>query len=505
MKRAILLALFAPLLSLGLGLSADAFVHHKMQARGGAFANTESLAFDGSADYLVVPTGSLLDITGAPNSREITWGIWARTASTAGGNLLSRYASSCGAFDYALGYNPTTGTNEFYAGAGCTPSNGPVAATGAWHLFLGRVKDEAGTKTYRISIDGQAFTSPVSAGANVGTVRWIFGCGWTSVAEAAVSGCLHGNMDEIFVFGVGLTDAEGAEAYNSGAPGDLRRHSQRSNLKHWWRGDGDTLPTVRDWIGTAHATAVGDVAKSSNVPLANTASLTFDGTGDYVVLPTGAMSDMEGSLSANERTVSIWAKVPTDAAGNTAHVGQYDGAGGALHNVQWLQYRYGTGNHAALYPGMNATLIDATGAAPTGAWYHMLGTVRNEAGTYKGRLFVNGAEVGTAVNVTGSTWDAVVAWLFGCWWTDSTMSATTACLNGSLDEIAMFDAGFTAAEVTEIYNRGKPGNPRGHSKASSLKHWWRMGDGDVLPTIRDQVGAAHGTAVGNTALSTDVP
>ena len=47
----------------------------------------------------------------------------------------------------------------------------------------------------------------------------------------------------------------------------------------------------------------------------------------------------------------------------------------------------------------------------------------------------------------------------------------------------------TADEVTALYNSGSPINLLANSgdyvSSGSLKHWWRMGDGDTYATIED--------------------
>ena len=56
-------------------------------------------------------------------------------------------------------------------------------------------------------------------------------------------------------------------------------------------------------------------------------------------------------------------------------------------------------------------------------------------------------------------------------------------------------------QVGELYNSGTPIDPRTHSRSSNLIHWYRFGDdlvGDLIPTIKDQVGSSNGTMT-NTA------
>lgn len=48
--------------------------------------------------------------------------------------------------------------------------------------------------------------------------------------------------------------------------------------------------------------------------------------------------------------------------------------------------------------------------------------------------------------------------------------------NGHDNEVSFWDTNFTAGEITELYNGGKPSNLQCHSKATNLVGWPRMGE-----------------------------
>jgi len=56
---------------------------------------------------------------------------------------------------------------------------------------------------------------------------------------------------------------------------------------------------------------------------------------------------------------------------------------------------------------------------------------------------------------------------------------------GLLDEVAIWEKVLTQAEVTELYNGGVVGDLNSHSAVSSLKGWFRMGDGTTPPIMTD--------------------
>ena len=79
----------------------------------------------------------------------------------------------------------------------------------------------------------------------------------------------------------------------------------------------------------------------------------------------------------------------------------------------------------------------------------------------------------------------------------------------NVNDIAVWSTALIPAQITSIYNNGHPLdhlNTMGIG-ASSLIHWWRMGDGpgDVGTTIKDQVGSANGTLTNGASIIKDAP
>lgn len=67
--------------------------------------------------------------------------------------------------------------------------------------------------------------------------------------------------------------------------------------------------------------------------------------------------------------------------------------------------------------------------------------------------------------------------------------------SGHVDDVSFWLTELSADDITEIYNDGKPGNLFLHTETEHLQHWYRLGDGDTLPTFNDSKGSVHGTAV----------
>ncbi len=68
-------------------------------------------------------------------------------------------------------------------------------------------------------------------------------------------------------------------------------------------------------------------------------------------------------------------------------------------------------------------------------------------------------------------------------------------MTGNIDEATAWSEGLSAADVTELYNNGKPINPSTHSAVADLTNHWRMGEGDTISSITDLVGSNDATPV----------
>lgn len=78
--------------------------------------------------------------------------------------------------------------------------------------------------------------------------------------------------------------------------------------------------------------------------------------------------------------------------------------------------------------------------------------------------------------------------------------------DGLIDEMTVWDSELTLVQVRKLLNHGTPGDPTAHL-GQTPQAWWKMGDGDTLPTIVNHGSISSGnlTATGGPTLSTTVP
>ena len=217
---------------------------------------------------------------------------------------------------------------------------------------------------------------------------------------------------------------------------------------------------------------------AAGTPFTNTYSVDFDGVDDYVDL-----GRVEPSTTA--LTISAWV-YKTDAT-----------VSGIVSKAASSNYGLGIwGANLNFY--IKTTSWSGASASFTGSylnqWVHVCGTWDGTTIT----LYINGSSVATASktgSITYSTENTRIGDLEG---------AAGWNFDGNIDEVAIWGSALTSGNVTTIYNSGTP------TDLSSLSPvaWYRMGDGDVFPTLTDHgSGSNNGTMTNMVAgdIVADVP
>ena len=200
-----------------------------------------------------------------------------------------------------------------------------------------------------------------------------------------------------------------------------------------------------------------------------TKSVLFGGTNEYVT-----MGDVLGFEYTDPFSVSFWLKTTTSGY----LISKMDSAPRG-----WGAYITASSGIEFLLINTSATnLIDVFG--PTGLndgrWHHVVWTT--DGTTAAGvTCYVDGSAVGTTTSSDTLSATIVSTGPLNL----ASRTNGTGVYAGDLDEVAVYDKELTSGEVTAIYNGGLPNDLSQLSSASNLVGWWRMGEGDTFPTLRD--------------------
>jgi hypothetical protein len=306
-----------------------------------------------------------------------------------------------------------------------------------------------------------------------------------------------GNIDELAIYSKELSSTEVIEIYNGKLPADLDSLSSHRSLVGWWRmGDGDISPTLLDnAIRSANpypvihdASGPFDGIMTSMVPSniqndvpARKRAVTFDGINEYVtmgdILNLDRPDDFSFSFwfkskSPNENYI-LFGKAPAAVPG---------GYFGELSPDGYIQFAM---SHTW---STNTMFVRTTnGAFNDGQWHHCVITHNSAIGggstVASCEIYVDGVGqpkttiYDNLINDIGTSADF--------WLGDRVSDSPTYAFNGLLDEFAVYNKVLSAGEVVEIYNEGSPILLDSLSSSGNLLNWWRMGDGDTYPTLKD--------------------
>ena len=235
----------------------------------------------------------------------------------------------------------------------------------------------------------------------------------------------------------------------------------------------------------------------------NQYSLSFDGTDDYLLMGTSAIS-----LDTNF-TISAWFKPTSNAlSGYDFICGWGNNASGESRVMQILNSKLSFEIYFSRISG--ATTLSAN------TWYH--GAV-----TFSGNdveIFLNGQSDGTGTfptsangsnsSVSKATMSSSLTFAGG---TPAMTAVGFAPFSGLIDEFAVFDSVLTSTDISTLRGGASAGTLGEPVDISSLNPvgWWRMGDNDggTGTIISDQNGGGNewndGTLTNGPTFSTTVP
>jgi len=194
-----------------------------------------------------------------------------------------------------------------------------------------------------------------------------------------------------------------------------------------WHLDGSgTLVVVS--AGSNNGTSSGTTSETGHV---SGNSRGFDGTNDYISVPTGITSNRAAF------SISLWANLDTTAAIRGLYTQWEAGSVSVLLRVSSGSLQFFTYTTAQIGGTTQAF-------STTGVWTHFVATY--DGSTMK--TYVNSVLSGTTFSASGSTNNTGALEYIG---NDGTNSSD---FDGEIDEVNTWNRAITQSEVTELYNSG---------------------------------------------------
>jgi len=297
------------------------------------------------------------------------------------------------------------------------------------------------------------FTGNISYSGTAGTVVTAIGAGYSS---SAATNLFPGSIDDVRIYNRALSASEITQLYNSG----LARINQSvpavasAGLVGWWTFDGaNMINNVVDRSGQNNTGylkfgTLGNVSTSSMVTVGKLGQgLKFDGRDDYVNVPNTSRLAVE--LSAF--SVSAWVKVSNQpASGNRTYflfkgnTGRTDGYSFLYNNLSGTK-QINLVKGGVTLQGVNQTLANNT-------WYHLM-AVQNFSGGHPSSVtyYVNGVNIGSYVDSSDYSNSDTEAVSLGA---GNVSASVSFPLNGSLDDVRIYNRALSAGEIKQLYNNG---------------------------------------------------
>ena len=448
--------------------------------------------FNGSSDYVQGPVGNL-----ASAYTQASWSFWFKASSLPVSKswIYSRRGAndnhgelwgidSAGKLIGNLGHsNPLDGD---YTGA-------TTISTGIWYNVVvtydgSGITDDDKVKVYLNSdLETLSWTGTVQA-----TLLQILGAGRYHAVGYGGASYFNGNISNVAVwYGSTLTSGNATSIYNNGTPGDLTSLSPNF---FWWKLD-DSATFSTNWsvpddsgnsnTGTSSGMTQGNLVPDTvtrGIAMYSEYSFDFDGTDDYIELGSAM------ATSGTDWSITCWFK-SSQTGGNRMLVGQ---TGSKYFGLNWNKLTFFSSDNTF-------DMVSATNQND-GNWHNVTYTYNYTSGAWKSYIdgVVDDDQVATA-SVDIPPWK-----FFG--------SRTTAVdfADATLNNIAYFATELSAANVTTIYNNGRPTDLTDLSPVG----WWKLGeeafstDPAADPngwTVPDQIGSNDGTSSGNPDLVGEAP
>ena len=258
---------------------------------------------------------------------------------------------------------------------------------------------------------------------------------------------LVGEMSNVQIWNKNLSTGNITTLYNNGVP-YTGTQPEAANLKGWWKMNVDTS----NWDGSDWTIS----NSSANYPN----SLQFNGTSSYI-------DTSSFTTSGDDVTISIWLNAINIAGSSPSTTGAlvYGDANNFIYyNVNEVIY--------AKINGSVSLLVANSGGVPqifgTGNWHHLAIVKSGSTVTWyvDGNSFSDLGSGGTG----GFTFKYIGA----------AASISNYYLNGSMDEVAIFDYALTSKQIKQdIYEGTTTGKTADLNNISNLTPpvaWYRMGD-----------------------------
>jgi len=405
----------------------------------------QALSFDGVDDYVNVPYNSTLDSPSVTN--EFTIEAWIYPNVVASNKAILERSDELRIY--------TQSANRFYimtrfvgdAGGSAVNSITTYQANN-WYHIVG-IYDGAVLKIYINGVLDNSVVYNKTINSDTSTALRL---GKSGIAERE----FNGFIDEVRIYNRALSADEVKQHYDQTRRNVVINQPSGTPPVGWWKMDEGTGQTVRDYSVNANNGTMYWMSTSTNGGWTDGKigkALSFDGVDDYVDVGTNNIFD----FTTQDFSMFMWLKPAEDK--NTYLLNR-----GGWRNKGWIFLTQTTGRlrFDTYQLGFNQTQYSVNNALSLGVWQYV-GITRVGSSV---RLWVNGVDVtGTPVSAVNPASNSNANLIMSA-------SFSTRCINGSIDEVRIYNYARTADQIAADYRAGAYRTIVGTSVPSD---WWTNG------------------------------
>ena len=411
-----------------------------------------SLSFDG--------TSTNIEATKLGLTTTISVSAWVKTTTTSGTRIIVNeddWGSNRNWHLYIAGSNKVL--FRVYGASGqiafIIRATAGEITDGNWHHVCATWDGTTNTNGIQLSIDNDIETATATGtGINTDNVDLAIG----SASNSASTNNIDGSITEVSIFDYALSSSQVTQLYGTGSAVGNPMSLATKPVAYYPLG---RSPFNGEFLATNKATE-----------LFENYSLNFDGTDDHISVSSVSLGTTQ--------SISFWIKRDSTSS-QSVPIG--DTASG------WVGIRVYM-NGTTLYLRVGTTIVNfGSILTDTSNWTHICIT-RNAGST---SVYLNGSFNNTQ-SISDSTASISVDSIGG-------NTVYNKYVSGMMSNVSLFTSELTSAQVTTLYNSGKPSNLS--TFAVTPVSWWRLGsvnssfDGTNW-TVLDEIGTSNGTSANMT-------
>jgi hypothetical protein len=330
-----------------------------------------SMLLDGTGDFLTVPNNTVLN----PGTQDFVMEAWVYIKALTGANQGINGKGTAGTDGYSFYVTNALVLSFIWNGTGGATITAGTLKLNAWH----HVAVVRNSGVIRLYLDG------VGAGSSTSCTTDITTTGVKYVGQARGANPVNGYMS-----GYRMIKGELPTGYDATASTITVPTAPFETVKSTSLLLNSTNGGIIDYTGKNNLETVGDAKIRNNVVKYGNGSMYFDGTGDYLLVP----SDPSLDFGTGDFTIEFWLNLANVTSTWQAIISRaYNITGG------WRLYKNDGTAELRWYAGGTSVVLTSSSGIANNVWSHVA-VVRN--GTTL-TIYVDGTNRGSATNSTNYT------------------------------------------------------------------------------------------------------